>query len=117
MGLLAADGRSLIVAMDHARTFGVVPGLENPDAVIRMAAEAGADAVMTSFGIARRYRAELVDIPFVLRLDGPTGLYREDWLAYTQWQQLHSVEDAVRLGGHHDLHGQGRRAKHHGGLH
>ena len=29
MGLLAPDGRGLIVAMDHARTFGVIPGLEN----------------------------------------------------------------------------------------
>jgi len=98
MGLLAADGRSLIVAMDHARTFGVVPGLENPGAVIKMAAEAGADAVMTSFGIAKKCQAELADIPFVLRLDGGPSLYREDWLAYTDWQQLHSVQDAVRLG-------------------
>jgi DhnA family fructose-bisphosphate aldolase class Ia len=98
MGLLADDGRSLIVAMDHARTFGVIPGLENPGSVIRMATEAGADAVMTSFGIAKRYREELVAIPFVLRLDGGPSLYREDWLAYTEWQQLHSVQDAVSLG-------------------
>ena len=98
MGLLASDGRSLIVAMDHARTFGVTPGLENPGSVIGLAAEAGADAVMTSFGIAKRYRAELAAIPFVLRLDGGPSLFREDWLAYTEWQQLHSVGDAISLG-------------------
>ncbi len=98
MGLLADDGKSLIVAMDHARTFGAVPGLENPGAVIEMAAAAGADAVMTSFGIAKHCQKELAAIPFVLRLDGGPSLYREDWLAYTQWQQLHAVEDAERLG-------------------
>lgn len=98
MGLLASDGKALIVAMDHARTFGVVPGLENPGSVIEMAAEAGADSVMTSFGIAKRYRAELAAIPFTLRLDGGPSLYREDWLAYTEWQQLHSVQDAISLG-------------------
>lgn len=98
MGLLASDGKALMVAMDHARTFGAVPGLENPGAVIEMAAEAGADSVMTSFGIAKKYRAELASIPFTLRIDGGPSLYREDWLAYTEWRQLHSVQDAVSLG-------------------
>ncbi|GIV85139.1 MAG: hypothetical protein KatS3mg052_2146 [Candidatus Roseilinea sp.] len=26
------------------------------------------------------------------------SVYRQDWLAYTEWDLLHSVEDAVRLG-------------------
>jgi DhnA family fructose-bisphosphate aldolase class Ia len=30
MSVLAADGRALIVAMDHARTHGVIEGLEDP---------------------------------------------------------------------------------------
>jgi DhnA family fructose-bisphosphate aldolase class Ia len=31
-------------------------------------------------------------------LDGGPSLYREDWLAYTEWSLLHSVEDALNLG-------------------
>src|ERR687893_2601463 len=85
--------------MDHARTFGVVEGLESPDAVIEAAVDAGADAVMTTFGVAKRYRERLIGrIPTILRLDGGPSLYREDWLAYTEWSLLHSVEDALLLG-------------------
>jgi fructose-bisphosphate aldolase, class I len=97
--VLASDGRSLVVALDHARTFGVVEGLESPDAVIEAAVDARADAVMTTFGVAKRYRESLVGrIPTILRLDGGPSLYREDWLAYTEWSLLHSVEDALLLG-------------------
>src|SRR5215210_1622799 len=97
--MLASDGRALVVAMDHARTFGAIEGLESPDAVIEAAVDARADAVMTTFGVAKRYRESLVGrIPTILRLDGGPSLYREDWLAYTEWSLLHSVEDALLLG-------------------
>jgi fructose-bisphosphate aldolase, class I len=97
--VLASDGKALVVAMDHARTFGAIEGLENPGAVIDDAIEGGADAVMTTFGVAKHYREQLVDrIPTILRLDGGPSLYREDWLAYTEWSLLHSVEDALLLG-------------------
>ena len=97
--ILASDGRALIVAMDHARTHGAIEGLEDPGAVIEAAVDGGADAVMTTFGVARRYREQLAGrIPTIIRLDGGPSLYREDWLAYTEWSLLHSVEDALLLG-------------------
>ncbi len=66
---------------------------------IEAAVDDGADAVMTTFGVAKRYREQLTDrIPTILRLDGGPSLYREDWLAYTEWSLLHSVEDALFLG-------------------
>ncbi len=93
------DERALIVAMDHARTSGVVAGLEDPGAVIEMAIEGGADAVMTTFGVVKRFRAQLIGrIPVFLRLDGGPSEYREDWLHYTEWDLLHTVEDALLLG-------------------
>ena len=99
MAILAADGRALIVAMDHARTHGWIEGLEDPGAVIEAVIEAGADGIMTSFGVVKRYRDQLIGrIPTILRLDGGPSLFREDWLAYTEWSLLHSVEDALRLG-------------------
>jgi DhnA family fructose-bisphosphate aldolase class Ia len=50
--LFGSDGRLLLVAMDHAMFMGHVPGLdlETMATVVR----AGADAVMTTFGTARR---------------------------------------------------------------
>jgi fructose-bisphosphate aldolase, class I len=97
--ILASDGKALIVAMDHARTYGAIEGLEDPGSVIEAAAEGGADAVMTTFGVAKRYREQLAGrIPTIIRLDGGPSLYREDWLAYTEWSLLHSVEDALVLG-------------------
>lgn len=97
--LLTSNGRAVIVAMDHARTFGVTEGLEHPDRVIEEAIGAGADGIMTTFGVLRRYRSLIVGrVPVILRLDGGPSQYREDWLAYTEWDLLHSVEDAVKLG-------------------
>lgn len=99
MPILAADGRALIVAMDHARTHGVIAGLENPGRVIDEAVAGGADGVMTTFGVVKHYRDHLIGrIPTFLRLDGGPSLYREDWLAYTEWTLMHSVEDALTLG-------------------
>ena len=67
--------------------------------MIEASIEGGADAVMTKFGVAKRYRDELAGrIPTIIRLDGGPSLYREDWLAYTEWSLLHSVEDALLLG-------------------
>jgi fructose-bisphosphate aldolase/2-amino-3,7-dideoxy-D-threo-hept-6-ulosonate synthase len=50
--VFAADGRMLLVAMDHASFLGPAPGLDLPTmaAVVR----AGADAIMTTYGTARR---------------------------------------------------------------
>ncbi len=97
--VLAPDGKALVVAMDHARTGGVTPGLEDPGAVIDTAVDAGADAIMTTFGVIKKYQDRLIGrIPTLMRLDGGPSLYREDWLAYTEWSLLHSVEDALMLG-------------------
>jgi DhnA family fructose-bisphosphate aldolase class Ia len=99
MSILAKDGRALIVAMDHAQTHGVISGLEDPGAVIDTMVEAGADGIMTTFGVVKKYRDRLIGrISTILRLDGGPSLFRQDWLAYTEWSLLHSVDDALALG-------------------
>jgi fructose-bisphosphate aldolase, class I len=91
--------KQLVVAMDHGRALGEVAGLEDPGRVIDTVIEAGADAVMTSYGVVKRYRERLIGrIPTILRLDGGPSRYREDWLKYSEWTLLHSVEDARALG-------------------
>jgi DhnA family fructose-bisphosphate aldolase class Ia len=99
MSIFAQDGKAVIVAMDHARTHGVIEGLEDPGQVIDQVIEAGADGIMTTFGVVKRYRDRLIGrVPTFLRLDGGPSLYRQDWLAYTEWSLLNSVEDALNLG-------------------
>lgn len=99
MSVLAKDGRALIVAMDHARTQGYTPGLEDPGQVIDSVLVTGVDGIMTSFGVIKHYRTKLIGrIPTYLRLDGGPSSFREDWLAYTQWSLLHTVEEAQLLG-------------------
>ena len=90
--------KQLVVAMDHGRAMGAVAGLEDPGRVIDMVIEAGADAIMTSYGVIKRYRDRLIgQIPTIMRLDGGPSLFREDWLRNTEWSLLHSVEDAQEL--------------------
>jgi len=50
--LFGGDGRLLLVAMDHAGFMGPVPGLDLP--TMGQVVAAGADAVMTTYGTARR---------------------------------------------------------------
>ena len=93
------NAKQLVVAMDHARAMGAVAGLEDPGRVIDTVIEAGADAIMTSFGVMKHYRERLVDrIPVFLRLDGGPSLVKEGWLANTEWTLLHSVDEARLLG-------------------
>jgi fructose-bisphosphate aldolase, class I len=91
--------KQLVVAMDHGRALGAIEGLEDPGRVIDTVIEAGADAIMTSYGVVKRYRERLIGrIPTILRLDGGPSRYREDWLKYSEWSLLHTVEDACALG-------------------
>ena len=99
MSRMKLGDKSLVVAMDHARTLGVVPGLEDPGLVLDRVLDAGADAVMTSYGVIKRYRDKLIGrVPTFLRLDGGPSIYLEDWLKFSEWSLLHTVEDARRLG-------------------
>ena len=49
------DGRCLVVAMDHGLVMGPLPGIVDPGPAIDAVVKGGADAVMTTVGIAERY--------------------------------------------------------------
>src|SRR4051812_21097499 len=53
-GILKSDGRCLTVALDHGMVHGPARGLENPDELIGLLIEAGADALMVSYGTPKR---------------------------------------------------------------
>ncbi len=99
MPVLDTSRPQLVVAMDHARAMGAVAGLEDPGRVIDLVIENGADAIMTSFGVVKRWRERLVGrVPVFLRLDGGPSLVKERWLESTEWSLLHTLDEADALG-------------------
>lgn len=97
--ILKPDGKALIVAMDHARDWGALPGLENPADTIEAVIDAGADGIMTTYGVVKNFGHLMFGrVAVLLRIDGYNSYLREQWMEYTKWQRLYSVEDALRIG-------------------
>ncbi len=88
------NGRTLIVAMEHTVIFGPGKGLERPGETIAQVIAGGADAVMTSFGIASHFARELTPVGLILRADGATTKLGQDVPAPVWF----GVEEALRLG-------------------
>jgi class I fructose-bisphosphate aldolase len=90
-----ADGRSLVVALDHGAGANVYPAAADPGPLLDAIVAGGADAVLTTAGVASRFAGRFGSIGLVLRLDG--GSSELDGGA-PEFRLLHSVEDALRLG-------------------
>ena len=93
---LAADGRGVIVAIDHPLYSWPCRGLEDREALLRAVVGAGADAVIVSYGTLRDCRDALGDAAPILKLD-LTTLTLEGY-GTTEYVEAWTVEDAVRLG-------------------
>jgi len=94
------DGRSLIVAMDHAKHSGVLPGLENPKRAIEQFIQGGADGIMTTYGVLKNYSHIIAGrLATILRLDDfGTSKYGIDLQKIKEYNLHHTVQDAVKLG-------------------
>jgi DhnA family fructose-bisphosphate aldolase class Ia len=90
---MAGDGRTVLVAVDHAAYMGAGP----PLASIPACAAGRPDGVLATWHIARRYADELADIGLVLRVDGGVsdlGSIAPDDVS----DVLYRAEQAVALG-------------------
>lgn len=97
------DNRAAVVAFDHGLHLGVIPGVEQPGEMMRLLADAGADAFLVGPGLARMYAD-------VFAGHGAPGLIlRVDWT--NRWRSpealgskegrdrmIQTVEGAARLG-------------------
>src|SRR3954454_20991432 len=93
---LAADGRAVIVAVDHPLYSWPCPGLDDRDALLRSVVAAGADAVIVTYGTLRVCRKALGKAMPILKLDLTTltlGGY-----GTTEYVAAWPVDDAVRSG-------------------
>ncbi len=92
--LFGKDGKVVIIAMDHGLGLDVLPALNDTGEVISKIAEGGADAVLTTFGIAQRYEKELRDLGLILRLDGANTMLSKN----PAGTLIYSVDEALELG-------------------
>lgn len=98
-GILKADGRCLTVAMDHGMVQGALHGLEDPARLIASMIDAGADALMVSYGTLKRYGHVMRGrVPVIARIDGGPSVRSANWREYDDWRLLFDVEDAAALG-------------------
>ncbi len=89
------DGRSLIVAMDHGSGLDVYPALVDPARVLDAVIAGGADAILTTPGILKRFASRLKSAGVILRVDGGNTQLGENAGAY---RLLYSVEEALQWG-------------------
>ena len=94
---LAADGRAVIVAIDHAMYSWPCPGLEDRSTLLRQVSTAGADAIIASYGTIRDFREDLGKAKPILKLDNTIVTLGSSY-AITEYLMSWTLEDAQRLG-------------------
>ncbi len=88
------DGRALIVAFDHGMIDGPCKGMEQPAATLQKIVAGGADAILTTYGMANRFAKEIASLGLIMRIDGggtKLGVMGPG-------SQFFTVDDALRLG-------------------
>lgn len=94
--IFGTDSRTVVVAMDHGLP-GMFPlgHLADPAELLHSIAAAGADAILTSPGIAKAFASHLGKLGLIIRLDGGATTIGETERSSSL---IASVEDALRLG-------------------
>ena len=91
--VFAEDGNTLLVAMDHAILNGPMPGLIDPGQTLQAIIRGGADAVLTTLGVAEKFHAELSQCGLVLRMDGAVTGFGD----VGKIRDIYCIEDAIRI--------------------
>lgn len=95
--IFAADGRAVIVALDHGLVDGPCAGFEDPGRVVDAVIAGGADAILTSYGLARRFAGALSRVGLIVRSDGASTNLGSPSRGSTA-TAFFGVDDALRLG-------------------
>lgn len=88
------DGRTFIVAFDHGMIDGPAQGMEQPAGTLNKITAGGADAILTTYGTAVRFSAEIESLGLILRLDGGGTKLGQ----MGPGSQFYTVDDAIRVG-------------------
>lgn len=93
--IFSKKGRTVIFAMDHASSFGLMEGLEKPGEVIAKVQAGGADAILTTMGVVKSFSKEIGNMSIALRIDGGSSMLAEH---RSGSQLVFGVKEALRLG-------------------
>ena len=88
------DGRTFIVAFDHGMIDGPAQGMEQPAGTLKKITAGGADAILTTYGTAVRFSAEIESLGLILRLDGGGTKLGQ----MGPGSQFYTIDDAIRVG-------------------
>lgn len=89
------DGKTFIMAMDHGANFNVLPAMKDPKKLIHDIALAGADAFLTTAGMADKFGDSFLGKGIILRIDGGVSFLGD---RKKPMQIVATAEDALRLG-------------------
>ena len=64
------DGKTFILAMDHAQNFNTLPALANPKKLVREIAAAGADSFLSTVGMAEHLTDSFLGKGIIVRAEG-----------------------------------------------
>lgn len=93
--IIQPDGRTFIMAMDHGANFSVLPAMKEPKAMIHDIASAGADAFLSTVGMADKFAESFMGKGIILRIDGGVSFLGD----HSKPMQIVALaEDALRLG-------------------
>ena len=90
------DGKTVVVAMDHGMGMNVNPALDRTGEILKAIVAGGADALLVSYGIAKKYGDILQDVGLIVRCDGGYSAIPSAANGYPRL--LFSVEDALKVG-------------------
>ena len=94
--IFAADQKTVLIALDHGSAgFFPLGGLQDPGRLLPEVIANGADAILTSPGIARLCAHQFGRVGLVLRIDGGPSAHTLEW---ERIKLVLSIEDALRLG-------------------
>ncbi len=89
------DGKTFILAMDHGSNFKVLPAMKDSKKLIHDIASAGADAFLSTIGMADKVQPDFLGKGIILRIDGGVSCLSKPTKAM---QIVANAEDALRLG-------------------
>ncbi|GAP12395.1 DhnA-type fructose-1,6-bisphosphate aldolase [Longilinea arvoryzae] len=94
--IFGVDGKTVVVAMDHGSA-GMAPlgALQDPTQLVPILIDNGANAILTTPGIARLCAHQLGRVGLILRIDGGPSAQTGEW---ERIKVVLTVEDALRLG-------------------
>lgn len=93
--IFGTDGKTFILAMDHGSNFNVLPAMRDAKTLIRELAAAGADAFLSTIGMAENFAGSFLGKGIILRIDGGVSFLGDH---KAPMQIVATAEDALRLG-------------------